>query len=118
MLMNSFVDQSRKLPTFDQLNVLLAVVEEGGFSAAARRLNRQQSVISYTIAALEAQLGGVALFDRTTRQPTLTEMGQAVLIDARRVAQEMDGLHARVEGLRAGLEAEISIVFDAMLSSA
>jgi hypothetical protein len=30
----------------------------------------------------------------------------------------MDGLHARVEGLRAGLEAEISIVFDAMLSSA
>ena len=41
-------------PTLDQLHVLTAVVEAGSFSAAARRLNRAQSVISYTIANLEA----------------------------------------------------------------
>ena len=34
-------------PTLDQLQVFLAVAEAGSFSAAARRLNRAQSVISY-----------------------------------------------------------------------
>ncbi len=43
-------------PTLDQLQVFLAVAETGSFSAAARRLNRAQSVISYTISNLEAQL--------------------------------------------------------------
>ncbi len=69
------------------------------------------------VAALEAQLGGVVLFDRTRRRPTLTDVGQAVLIDARRVVQEMNGLRARVEGLRAGLEPELNVVLDAMRPS-
>ena len=50
-------------PTLDQLRVLAAVAEAGSFSAAARRLRRTQSVISYTIANLEAQLG-LTLFER------------------------------------------------------
>ncbi len=54
-------------PSLDQLRVFLAVVDAGSFSAAARRLNRRQSVVSYTIANLERHLGGLMLFDR--RQP-------------------------------------------------
>ena len=45
------------IPTIDQLKVLLMVVETGSFTAAAKRLNRAVSAISYTIAALEQQLG-------------------------------------------------------------
>jgi DNA-binding transcriptional LysR family regulator len=45
------------VPTFDQPRVLIAVVEEGSFAAAARRLNRATSAITYTIGNLEAQLG-------------------------------------------------------------
>ena len=41
-------------PTLDQLTVFLAIVEAGGFAAAARRLNRANSVVSYAIANLEA----------------------------------------------------------------
>ena len=59
-------------PSVDQLLVLLAVVETGSFTAAARRLARATSAISYAIDTLERQLG-VSLFDRgTTRKPRLT----------------------------------------------
>ena len=44
-------------PTLDQLRVFLTVVETGSFAAAARKLNRATSVVSYSIANLEAQLG-------------------------------------------------------------
>ena len=51
-------------PTLDQLQVFLTVAESGSFSAASRALNRAQSVISYTIANLEAQLE-MPLFERS-----------------------------------------------------
>lgn len=105
-------------PTLDQLRVFLAIVETGGFSAAARKLNRQQSVISYTIANLEAQLGGLTLFERRTRRPSLTDAGQAILADARRLSSNVDTLQARARGLAAGIEAEVAIAVDVMLPTA
>lgn len=104
-------------PTFDQLRILVAVVETGSFAGAGRRLNRATSVISYGIANLEAQLG-LTLFDReATRKPRLTVAGHAVLAEARAVAQGIDGLRAKVKGLLDGLEAEVNLVVDVMLPS-
>ncbi len=40
-----------------QMEVVIAVAEEGGFSAAARRLHVVQSAISSTVRALERELG-------------------------------------------------------------
>ena len=103
-------------PTLDQLKVLLSVVEAGSFAGAARKLNRATSVISYSIANLEAQLG-LTLFDReTTRKPQLTEAGRMVLAEARRVASGIDALRAKSKGLLQGLESELHIVFDTLLS--
>lgn len=102
-------------PTLDQLRVFLAIVETGSFSAAARKLNRQQSVISYTVANLEAQLGGLSLFERRTHRPRLTDAGQAILADARRLTQDMGALQARARGLLSGLEAEVAVAVDVML---
>lgn len=102
-------------PTYDQLHLFLTVVDEGSFAAAARKLGRAVSVVSYGIAHLESQLG-VTLFEREgTRRPVLTEAGKAVLAEARTVALGMDGLRARVKGLIEGLEAEVSLVVDVML---
>jgi len=115
--MANVVFERSKSPTFDQLNVFLTVVEEGGFAAAARRLNRQQSAISYTIGMLESQIGGVLLFDRRNRSLTLTEIGKAILVDARRIANEIDSLQAHIQDLLRGIEAELAIVLDAMLPS-
>jgi DNA-binding transcriptional LysR family regulator len=104
-----------KAPTLDQLQVFLAIVEAGSFAAAARRLGRANSVISYAVANLERQLG-VELFDReSTRKPRLTDAGKAVLSDARIIAAGSDGLLAKARGLSAGLEPEVSLVVDVML---
>ncbi|HEX3346767.1 MAG TPA: LysR family transcriptional regulator [Acetobacteraceae bacterium] len=105
------------LPTLDQLRVLVAVVETGSFSGAARKLNRAQSVVSYTIANLEAQLG-LPLFERGRRRPILTKAGEAVFADARRVTLLVEELRARAAGLQSGLEAELAIAVDVMYPTA
>lgn len=103
------------LPSLDQLQVFLTVVETGSFAAAGRKLGRATSAISYAIATLEQQLA-VQLFDRDqTRKPTLTTMGAAVLIDARTVWADVSSLRARINGMLGGLESEVSIVVDVML---
>jgi len=109
--------QAPGTPSVDQLLVLLAVVEEGSFTGAARRLRRATSAISYAIDTLEAQLG-VSLFDRgTTRKPNLTHVGEAVVSEARAVAHSVDTLRARVRGLLDGLESEVSLVVDSIYPS-
>lgn len=102
-------------PSLDQLAVLVAVADAGGLAAAARRLGRATSAVSYAIDTLEAQLG-LKLFDRvTTRRPRLTKGGEAVVMDARLVLAGLDGLKARVQGLSEGLEAELALAVDVML---
>jgi len=99
--------------SLDQLRAFIAAAEEGSFSAAGRKLRRAQSVVSQTLAALEAELG-VQLFDRSARYPVLTEAGRALLADARTVAAAMDRLRAQAKELAGGLEAELSIAVDVM----
>lgn len=102
-------------PTLDQLQVFLTVAETGSFSAASRALNRAQSVISYTIANLEAQLE-VNLFERNgVRQPKLTDAGKAMIEDARRIVSDLQVMRARAKGLRQGLEAEVSVAISTMV---
>ena len=101
------------LPTLDQLRVFVAVIDCGSFSKAAHELHRTQSVISYTIANLEAQLD-IALFDRSKRKPTLTEAGKALLADARTVGMKVDAMRARAKTMSLGLESEVSIAVDVM----
>lgn len=102
-------------PTLDQLQVFLAVADAGSFSAAARQLNRAQSVVSYTIGNLESQLG-VSLFERTgTRQPRLTEEGRAMLTDARRIVGDLQVMRAKVRSMHQGLEAELSVAISVLV---
>lgn len=99
--------------TLDQLRMFIAAAETQSFSAAGRRLNRAQSVISQAIANLEAQLG-VALFRREGRYPELTEQGQLLLADAREVTASLAALKARAKGMAEGLEPELSVATDVM----
>jgi DNA-binding transcriptional LysR family regulator len=99
--------------SLDQLRMFIAAADEGSFSAGGRRLRRAQSVISQTLANLEAQLG-VKLFDRSSRSPVLTPQGLALLAEARAVVSRMDDFKARAKGLSDGLEPELSVVVDVM----
>ncbi|MFN3423081.1 MAG: LysR family transcriptional regulator [Novosphingobium meiothermophilum] len=101
-------------PTLDQLRLFLAVVDEGSFNAAARRLGRAISAVSYGIVTLESQLG-VTLFDREgSRKPVLTPAGKAMLAPARAVADDVDALMAGVRNFSRGLEAELGLAIDVM----
>jgi len=99
--------------SLDQLRTFIAAAEEGSFSAAGRKLRRAQSVVSQTLANLENQLG-VRLFDRDGRYPRLTDQGQALLNDARVIADGMDCFKARAKVLREGVEPELSLSVDVM----
>jgi DNA-binding transcriptional LysR family regulator len=99
--------------SLDQLRMFIAAAEEGSFSAAGRRLNRAQSVVSQTIANLEGQMG-VALFDRAARYPILTEAGKLLLADARAVTFSLSAMKARAQSMAAGIEPELSVAIDVM----
>jgi DNA-binding transcriptional LysR family regulator len=107
--------QNPGTPTLDQLKVFLTVVDVGSFAGAARKLGRATSVISYSIANLEAQLG-ISLFDRdTTKKPQLTTAGRTVLAEARIISNGINGLRAKVRGILEGVEPEIHVALDVML---
>jgi len=99
--------------SLDHLRMFIAAADEGSFSGGGRRLRRAQSVISQTLANLEAQLG-VKLFDRSSRSPVLTSQGLALLAEARAVVSRMDDFKARAKGMSDGLEPELSVVVDVM----
>jgi DNA-binding transcriptional LysR family regulator len=99
--------------SLDQLRAFIAAVDEGSFSAGARRLHRAQSAVSELVSNLEVQLG-VVLFDRSDRYPKLTPAGVQLVADARSVVTNVDLLKARARGISRGLESELSAVVDVL----
>lgn len=99
--------------TLDQLRAFEAVVREGSFSAAARKLKRVQSAVSTSMSNLETQLG-VPIWDRSRKLAKLTPQGEAVLAAARRVLMEVDGLRRLTSGMVMGVEPSVSLCLDAL----
>ena len=71
------------------MSVFVAVAEETGFAAAARRLNMSPPSVTRAVSDLEMRLGA-RLFHRTTRTVTLTEAGDRYLADCRRILNEVE----------------------------
>jgi DNA-binding transcriptional LysR family regulator len=99
--------------TVDQLRTFIAAADAGSFSAAGRSLRRAQSVVSQTLANLEAQIG-IKVFDRAGRLPVLTDAGRALLEEARVVVGGMDQFKAVAKDLAGGLEPELTVAVDVM----
>jgi LysR family nitrogen assimilation transcriptional regulator len=86
------------------LETLIAIDEEGTFTAAADMLRTVQSNVSEQIRQLEAELG-VTLLARGRSGATPTESGRVVLKYARRIRRELQLLHedvAALQGLQVG----------------
>src|ERR1035437_5216482 len=71
---------TRMNTTIDQWEVLEAVVELGSFAAAASKMNRSQSTISYAVSRLQEQFK-TPLLGMKGRKAQLTEAGKALLAD-------------------------------------
>ncbi|MFZ5637914.1 MAG: LysR substrate-binding domain-containing protein [Pseudomonadota bacterium] len=87
-----------------EMRTLVAVVDAGSFSEAAKRLGLTPPTITRSIAALEQRLG-TRLFVRTTRSVRPTDAGAQFADDARRLLAEIDlaqqtaaGRHGRARG--------------------
>ncbi len=79
----------------DDLEILLSVVDSGGFSAAAQALNVQVARVSRAVTKLETQLG-VTLLNRTTRRVELTEEGRQFVERVRGALTELHGAEDEV----------------------
>ncbi|MEZ8204943.1 MULTISPECIES: LysR substrate-binding domain-containing protein [Vibrio] len=71
----------------DDLEMVLTVVDAGGFSAAAEALDVQVAKVSRSVSKVESQLG-VSIFNRTTRRVELTEEGRQ-FVDSVRLGLQM-----------------------------
>lgn len=88
------------------LQVLVAVAEQGSFSAAADHLGTVQSNVSAHIARFEKELA-VTLVDRSAGR--LTEEGELALARAYRVLSELDALSTDVSALRAEVTGTVRV---------
>jgi DNA-binding transcriptional LysR family regulator len=86
----------------------VAVAEERHFTRAAQRLHVAQSTISSSVRSLEREFGA-PLFVRTTRRVELTDVGEALLPDARRTLAAADAARARVDAVTGLLAGKVTI---------
>ena len=71
-----------------QLSAFISVADNGSFTRASEQIHLTQSAVSGLIKELESSLG-IVLFDRTTRQLSLSVVGHHLLPQARRILNEM-----------------------------
>lgn len=93
------------------LDTLVAIAEEGSFTAAADAMATVQSNVSEQVRQLESELGA-RLLERGRRGATLTECGEVVLDRARRIRRELEAMRgdlSMLQGLEAG-DASFGIV--------
>lgn len=92
----------------ESIELFLAVIEGGSFSAAARALGKVPSAVSMAIGNLEAELG-YSLFDRSHREPQPTAMALSLVPHARLIADQIKQLQVHAVQLSLGLESKLSI---------
>jgi len=97
--------------SLDQWLILQAVGEEGGFQAAADKLRKSQSTVSYAIHQLQEKLG-IQLFEYRGRRAHLTESGEMVLRRARQLVEQASTLERVATDLAQGWEPTIGVVVD------
>ena len=99
--------------TLDQWEVLEAVIQLGSFAAAAEKMNRSQSTISYAISRLQEQFQ-IPLLEIKGRRAQLTESGKALLADAGPLLKGFRALEQRATSVGSGGETEIRVSVDSL----
>jgi DNA-binding transcriptional LysR family regulator len=94
-------------PDWDLYRSLLAVIETGSLSAAARRLHIAQPTVGRHIEALEASLGGLSLFTRSPSGLNPTETALALKPHAEAMSAAAEALVRAASG---GADAETGVI--------
>ncbi|CAG9241019.1 LysR family transcriptional regulator [Paraburkholderia caribensis] len=92
----------------DSMSILVAVVDSGSLSAAARRLGMPLATVSRKVAELESHLK-TRLIQRTTRQLSLTEAGASYVAACRRILDEIAEAERAATGEYASPKGELVV---------
>jgi DNA-binding transcriptional LysR family regulator len=96
------------MPTLLQLKAFVAVVDQGGFTAASRRLGLSQPAVSRAVATLEKELG-LRLVVRSRDGLSLTEAGSLALTHAREAARHLSLMHTEIAALAGEITGTLSL---------
>ena len=88
------------MQNLNDIRFFASVVEQNGFSAAARLLNFPKSSVSRRVSRLEARLG-MRLLERSTRQVRLTEAGSAYYARCKASLEDLESAEKDIARLRA-----------------
>jgi len=105
----------RNVLTPEALTMMDAIARSGSFAAAARLLGKVPSALTYNVRQLEDALD-VLLFDRRSRQATLTAAGRELLDEGRHLLEQMDAVASRVKRIATGWESQLGIAVDDVIS--
>lgn len=95
--------------TTERLHYLIAVVEQGNFSAAAKQLGVSTTAVNKAISALEFDLES-DLFERHAgKRPVLTPLGKDLYFQALDVLPRLMKMEKQAEMIRAGVDTKLSI---------
>ncbi|HEY1395833.1 LysR family transcriptional regulator [Roseateles sp.] len=92
----------------DAMAIFVAVVQDGGFSAAARRLGVSAPVVTRAVSELEAAMN-VRLLVRTTRVVKVTEVGERYAQDCRRVLGELQDIEQAASGSHGAVRGKLVV---------
>lgn len=99
------------------MRVFVTVGEEGGFAAAARRLDVSPAAVTRAIVALEDELG-VPLLLRTTRNVRMTDAGRQYFDDTRAILASIDEANEAVSGINAEPRGKLSVTASVLFGRA
>lgn len=91
-----------------EMEAFLRVVEQGGFTEAAKKLGLSKSAVSKHVSALEARLGA-RLLNRTTRRVSPTEIGLAFFDRVSRLLAEAGEAESMVTAMQAAPRGELRV---------
>ncbi|MDO6460867.1 LysR family transcriptional regulator [Granulosicoccaceae sp. 1_MG-2023] len=97
--------------TLEQWRALQAVVDHGGYVAAAQHLGRSHSAVNHAVQRLQQQLG-VSLLTVQGRKAVLTPIGEVLLRESRQLSRQAQSLESLAETLSAGWETHVTLSVD------
>lgn len=99
-----------------QLSAFVSVADNGSFTRASEQMHLTQSAVSGLIKELESSLG-IVLFDRTTRQLSLSVVGHNLLPQARRILNEMQLFENEASSLTSLAQGEVRLAVSQFAAS-
>lgn len=100
--------------TLEGVEALVAIVDTGSFAAAAARLHKVPSAVSYQVRQLEQALD-TELFDRSGHRAVLTSAGQAMVDEGRFLLARARRMERLAEQFGHGFEGRVQVVLDGAL---